>query len=72
MICRGFRRPRVRADLALMLSVQRRTIRSMAGRLDLVQRDADMALSALTDLESRVADLEGRIYGSPAGPCPPQ
>src|SRR5262249_36239059 len=45
----------------LMLSVQRTTIASMAGRLDLVQRDAELALEAQTDRDARLLDLEDQV-----------
>jgi hypothetical protein len=63
---RFFGRRRRSPDLALMLSVQRRTIESLSGRLDLVQRDAEVALEALTEAESRIADLERSLVpGAP-------
>ncbi len=64
---RLFRRRRGSVDLWLMLSVQRRTIEMLAGRLDLVQRDADAALEALTEAEGRIADLEARVFGLQGG-----
>lgn len=48
--------------LELQVRAQRRTLAAVAGRLDLVQGDADRALEAQTDLESRVLDLEQRVF----------
>lgn len=45
-----------------MLAAQRRTIAALCGRLDLVQRDAEIALAALTEAEGRIADLEARVF----------
>jgi hypothetical protein len=70
MVCTCFFGRRRRSpDLALMCSVQRRTIESLSGRLDLVQRDAEMALEALTEAESRIADLEARAWRLQIADC---
>jgi len=47
-----------------MIRQQRRALRAVCGRLDLVQRDAEMALVALTEAEARIADLEARVFAT--------
>lgn len=55
---------RRRTAIAQSVAAQRRTIAALCGRLDLVQRDAETALAALTEAESRIADLEARVFAS--------
>ena len=45
-----------------MVSAQRVALAAVCGRLDLVQGDADRHDTALTELESRVLDLERRVF----------
>ena len=55
---------RRRTAIAQSVAAQRRTIAALCGRLDLVQRDAETALAALTEAESRIADLEARVFAT--------
>ena len=62
-----------RGYLEMRLNHQARAIAAIAGRLDLVQQDAEMALEALTEAESRIADLESRMDGArDIVPLPPR
>jgi hypothetical protein len=48
--------------LEQIVRAQRSTIAALCERLDLVQRDAETALVALTEAEGRIADLEARVF----------
>ena len=58
---------RRRTAIAQSVAAQRRTLAALCGRLDLVQRDAETALAALTEAESRIADLEARVFAGDVG-----
>lgn len=55
---------RRQSTTAQTIAAQRRTIAALCGRLDLVQRDAETALAALTEAEGRIADLEARVFAA--------
>ena len=57
---------RRRSLLEQMVSLQRRALRSLCDRVDLLQEDIDRQAGAQTDLESRLLDLE--TYMRTVGP----
>lgn len=60
---------RRRTTTAQTIAAQRRTLAALCGRLDLVQRDAETALAALTEAEGRIADLEARVFAATPVGC---
>ena len=60
---------RRRSLLEQMVSWQRRTLRSLCGRVDLLQQDIDRQAGAQTELESRLLDLECVVFGECCARC---
>lgn len=53
-----------RSLLEQMVSWQRRALNSLCGRVDLLQADIDRQAGAQTELEARLLDIEGIVFGA--------
>lgn len=60
---------RRRSLLEQMVSWQRRGLRSLCGRVDLLQQDIDRQAGAQTELESRLLDIERVVFGGCCARC---